>query len=233
MEYTYFDRLKAVNVDGHKEEKNGLSYLSWVWAVSEVTKLYPDFDYEVETFDGLPYVFDPKTGYMVFTKVTIEGKTKRMWLPVMDGANKAMLDHAYTYKARYYDRKTKAYVDGERTVAPATMFDINKTIMRCLTKNLSMFGLGLYIYAGEDFPDPIEEKPDPLQSAKDKLNRSKQNLLAAAQSMNVECTDLLKKAGWKEGEPATQEQVDKAIVMLKEISDARAKDEQVQMDAGR
>jgi hypothetical protein len=33
------------------------------------------------------------------------------------------------------------------------MFDINKTLMRCLTKNLAMFGLGLYIYAGEDLPE--------------------------------------------------------------------------------
>ena len=36
------------------------------------------------------------------------------------------------------------------------MFDINKTIMRCLTKNLAMFGLGLYIYAGEDLPEDTE-----------------------------------------------------------------------------
>ena len=33
------------------------------------------------------------------------------------------------------------------------MFDINKTLMRCLVKNLAMFGLGLYIYAGEDLPE--------------------------------------------------------------------------------
>ena len=32
------------------------------------------------------------------------------------------------------------------------MFDINKTIMRCLVKNIAMFGLGIYIYAGEDLP---------------------------------------------------------------------------------
>jgi hypothetical protein len=37
------------------------------------------------------------------------------------------------------------------------MFDINKTIMRCLTKNLAMFGLGIYIYAGEDLPLEIKE----------------------------------------------------------------------------
>jgi hypothetical protein len=38
---------------------------------------------------------------------------------------------------------------------------INKTVMRCLTKNLAMFGLGLYIYAGEDLPEdntPVDVK---------------------------------------------------------------------------
>ena len=35
---------------------------------------------------------------------------------------------------------------------------INKTIMRCLTKNLAMFGLGLYIYAGEDLPESEKEE---------------------------------------------------------------------------
>lgn len=38
------------------------------------------------------------------------------------------------------------------------MFDINKTIMRCLVKNLAMFGLGLYIYSGEDLPEIELEK---------------------------------------------------------------------------
>ena len=49
-------------------------------------------------------------------------------------------------------------------VEAATMFDINKSIMRCLVKNLAMFGLGLYIYAGEDLPeeDKEEEKANQL-----------------------------------------------------------------------
>lgn len=37
------------------------------------------------------------------------------------------------------------------------MFDVNKAVMRCLVKNLAMFGLGLYIYAGEDLPEDIKE----------------------------------------------------------------------------
>ena len=71
-----------------------------------------------------------------------------MWLPVMDGANKAMKRTPYKYQTKY---------NGEKTVEAATMMDINKTIMRCLVKNLAMFGLGLYIYAGEDLPETDKE----------------------------------------------------------------------------
>ena len=151
---TVFDTLNGINVNGHTEGRNGLTYLSWVWAISEVKKKYPDMQYEVEKFDGLPYVFDELTGYMVYTKVTIEGITHEMWLPVMDSANKAMKATPYTYQAK--DKKTGQMV--ERTVEAATMFDINKTIMRCLTKNLAMHGLGLYIYAGEDLPEVEKEE---------------------------------------------------------------------------
>ena len=86
---------------------------------------------------------------MVFTEVTINGLTHMMWLPVMDGANKAMKSEGYIY-----DTKHKKGL----TVEPASMFDINKAIMRCLVKNLAMFGLGLYIYSGEDLPEIEVEK---------------------------------------------------------------------------
>lgn len=146
----YFEELYNLNVNENTESKNGLTYLSWAWAIAEVLKKQPDMTYEILRFENnLPYVYDENTGYMVFTKVTIQGITREMWLPVMDGANKAMLDHEYTYQVKNY--KTGELT--EKTVSKATMFDINKTIMRCLTKNLAMFGLGLYIYAGEDLPE--------------------------------------------------------------------------------
>lgn len=145
---TVFETLNEINVNGHTEGRNGLTYLSWVWAVSEVMKKYPDMDYEVVKFDGIPYVYDEKTGYMVYTKVTINGVIHEMWLPVMDSNNKAMKAEPYTYTTK----------NGEKTVEAATMFDINKTIMRCLCKNLAMFGLGLYIYAGEDLPEAEKEE---------------------------------------------------------------------------
>lgn len=145
----HFNKLFQLDVNEHVEKKNNLSYLTWAWAWAEVKKIYPDASYTIKTFEnGLPYVYDPNTGYMVFTTVTIEGLTHEMWLPVMDGANKAMKAEAYTYTTKY----------GEKDVEPASMFDINKTIMRCLVKNLAMFGLGLYIYAGEDLPEVEPEK---------------------------------------------------------------------------
>jgi hypothetical protein len=72
----------------------------------------------------------------------------------MDGANKSMTNKSYTYQTKY----------GEKTVEAATMFDINKTLMRCLTKYLAMFGLGLYIYAGEDLPEGDTQPATPVQT---------------------------------------------------------------------
>ena len=147
----YFVDLNSVNVKDKVEQKNGLTYLSWAWSWAEVCKRYPSATYEVVKFNGLPYVFDPDTGYMVYTKVTIEDITREMWLPVMDGNNLAMRNICYEVQTKYK----------KITVKPATMFDINKAIMRCLTKNLAMFGLGLYIYAGEDLPEgEAEAKPE-------------------------------------------------------------------------
>lgn len=157
-----FKELNKINVNEHTENKNGLTYLSWAWAWAEVMKVCPDANYSIMKFEGnLPYVYDSQTGYMVWTTVTINGITREMWLPVMDANNKAMLDHPYDYQTKR----------GRMTVNAATMFDINKTIMRCLTKNLAMFGLGLYIYAGEDLPEeePKAEKVEPSKSYKDQL----------------------------------------------------------------
>lgn len=143
-----FDDLYSVNVNGYTEDRDGLTYLTWSFAWAEVKKRYPDATYEIEKFNGLPYVHDENTGFMVYTKVTIGYITHEMWLPVMDSKNKAMKTVPYEYETK----------SGKRTVQAATMFDINKTIMRCLVKNLAMFGLGLYIYAGEDLPEAEKEE---------------------------------------------------------------------------
>jgi len=147
-----FEELNGINVNdytekksvGYGDKKTSLTYLSWTYAWAEIKKRYPNATYEVKKFENnLPYVYDKATGYMVFTSMTIEGITHEMWLPVMDGANRAM--------------KSEPYTIFNKEVATATMFDINKTIMRCLVKNIAMFGLGLYIFAGEDLPEEEQD----------------------------------------------------------------------------
>ena len=149
MTTNIFEKLSAINVNEKTEKKGNLTYLSWAWAWAEVKKIYPDATYNIRKFgeEQKPYLEDSNTGYMCFTDVTIEGLTHEMWLPVMDYKNKAI------------------------PVGQATMFDINKTIMRCLVKNLAMFGLGLYIYSGEDLPE--DDKNEEANKAKEMKNLTK------------------------------------------------------------
>ena len=63
---------------------------------------------------------------MVFCNVTAFGKTMKMQLPVMDNRNQAISN------------------PDARKISDATM--------RCLAKCIACFGIGLYIYAGEDLP---------------------------------------------------------------------------------
>ena len=151
------DRLQATiltDVVDTKKDGQGhqLTYLSWASAWNIVLKVAPRASYEIITFgeDKVPYQ-KTELGYMVWTSITIEGVTKKMWLPVMDFHNEAMLDKPRVIKTK----------NGEYTVQPADMNDINKAIMRCLVKNLAMFGLGINIYIGEDLPDVNEDRVVP------------------------------------------------------------------------
>ena len=149
----YFETLSKIDVSDKISQKGKFKYLSWTYAVEEMTKVCPDWTYEIECFNNLPYVYDEKTGYMVFTNITAFGIKKKMWLPVMDFQNKAKKN--------------------------ADIIDINKTIMRCLVKNIAMFGLGLYIFAGEDVPEEEIKKEDKETSSKLNFETIKQKLLSS------------------------------------------------------
>lgn len=120
--------LLKINVNEHTERKNGLTYLSWAWAWAEVLKVDPKATWAAATFEnGFPAVFAPDGSAMVQVMVTIKDHTKQCWLPVMNHRNQAIKN--------------------------PDAFAINTAIVRCLTKCISMHGLGLYIYAGEDLPE--------------------------------------------------------------------------------
>ncbi len=160
---TVFETLSTIDVSSFtKEVKTGyrsLSYLSWADAWKNLKIAYPDASYRVikDSDTNLPYV-GSDVGAMVFTEMTIEGVTHEMWLPVMDNNNQAMKKVAYKYSVK----------NGEREVKAMTMFDVNTAIMRCLTKNMAMFGFGLNIYTGEDLPLTNEDFLTDAEVAKQK-----------------------------------------------------------------
>ena len=178
-----FNALSNLDLSDKCEKRESLTYLSWANAWSEFKSAYPSATYQIlKNENGLPYFSDPNLGIMVFTEVTVDDVTHQMWLPVMDSKNKAMKLEPYTYSV--WNNFKKAFE--EKTVQAASMFDINKTLMRCLVKNLAMFGLGLYIFQGDDLPEksaddtnssspqqmqrPVQQPVDPLAGIKNAIN---------------------------------------------------------------
>lgn len=172
-----FAKVSDIDVSKMVEKKNGYNYLSWSMAWKEFCKIYPDATYEIiknPDMNNIPVFGNEQLGYMVYTKVKVHDLEHEMWLPVMDGANMPMKFKSYQYTGWKWENKVKNAVT--KTVEAMSIFDINKSTMRCLTKNLAMFGLGLNVYTGEDYPIDENDKPPrdvPAASAKQKQEEKK------------------------------------------------------------
>lgn len=184
-----FAELAKTDVSPYIEKKKvggtQLSYLSWATAWRLFKIACPDADYLVHEFNGLPYLYDPNTGYMVKVTVTANNEARTIYLPVLDGANKAMKAHPYTYNVKNYSGGTT-----EKSVEAATMFDINTAIMRAFVKAIAMHGLGLFIYEGEDLP-----KTD--DNSKEETKKSKEETKSAPPRGAAQFEALLKKHNLK------------------------------------
>jgi hypothetical protein len=135
--------LLKINVNDHTERKNGLSYLSWAWAWSEVLKVDPLATW-TPMFNGpqgseSPWFSLPDGSMLVGVSVVIKQHAKQCMLPVMDHRNKAIKN--------------------------PDAFAVNTALMRCLAKCIAMHGLGLYIYAGEDLPE-ADTDPEPARPSR-------------------------------------------------------------------
>ena len=154
MEKKKFDELYSIDINPHIEKDyKGLSYLSWATAYKLAMDNDPTMTYEiVQDNDGMPF-FSRGNVHIVKTKVTMFGETKEMFLPIMDNKHNAV------------DKPNSR--------------QINDNIMRCLAKNIAMFGIGLPLYVGEDlaqFRQPEQpkskvedKKPFDREKAKDEI----------------------------------------------------------------
>ena len=84
MESSQYMRLRKVNVSEKTEKKNGMTYLSWAYAVDQLLQLDPNASWEY----GTPVMYGETM--MVFCTVTAFGKAMTAHLPVMNHMNKAI-----------------------------------------------------------------------------------------------------------------------------------------------
>ena len=132
MKKENFENLYNINLKKYIEKDyKGLSYLSWATAYKIAMEKDPTMTYQVYTdADGLPF-FSRGDVHFVKTRITMFGEIKEMMLPVMDNKHNA--------------------------VTEPNSRQINDNIMRCLVKNLAMFGLGLSLYVKEELQEIIAE----------------------------------------------------------------------------
>lgn len=141
-----YELLASINVNEHVEKKNGLSYLSWAWAVDQLLRKDPlaSWTYLLDHEKGhRPYITIGDTA-MVFCTVKAFGTERTAQLPVMDYKNKAIIN--------------------------PDAFSVNTAMQRALAKAIALHGIGLYIYAGEDLPLEDDDL-SAIQSASDKPSK--------------------------------------------------------------
>ena len=142
-----FEILSSIDVSEHTEQKGRFTYLSWAWAVSVLLKHFPEATWEVHEW-GLegnrqPYS-QSQAGAFVQVTVTVDGVSRTQFHPVLE--------------------------NNKDPIYEPNSFQVNTSIMRCLAKAISLHGLGLYIYAGEDLPneDAPAKKSKPAKAPQKK-----------------------------------------------------------------
>lgn len=168
MKKEIFDELYGININPHIEQDyKGLAYLSWAAAYKLAMDKDPAMNYEiVQDNDGMPF-FSRGDVHIVKTKVTMFGETKEMFLPIMDNKHNA--------------------------VAKPNSRQVNDNIMRCLAKNIAMFGIGLPLYVGEDLAQFKEKKVEKTEAEIKKEAIETINKLADTEEKTEKIFDMIAK----------------------------------------
>jgi len=123
-----FMKLFKTDVSEYVRKKGKFNYLSWAYAVQELKRACPTARWGVtKAEDGSPF-FKTECGYFVDVWVEVDGVSLSQIHPVLDNRNQA--------------------------IEEPNAFQINTSLQRALAKAIALHGLGLYIFAGEDLPEP-------------------------------------------------------------------------------
>jgi hypothetical protein len=147
--------LSAINCNEHTNKKGRFTYLSWTWAWSILMEHYPNASF-VNHYNeaGYPCFLDHEGNAIVRVSVTVEGVTRTEDFAVTDNYNKSIKDPSSS--------------------------DVNTALKRCMVKCLAYFGLGHYIYTGEDLPQGDDE--DEVEVA---IARQKKECAVARKTLKV------------------------------------------------
>lgn len=155
MEKTIFQILSEIDITSKIKQKNKMDYLPWSSAWDFVKNKFPNATYRIiKTEDGCIYHNDGRTCW-VETEMTINGDVQTEILPVLDFRNQSIS----------YDKVTAS--------------DVNKSIKRCLVKNLALFGLGLSLWNGEELSDNAKKKKVDDDEALKKVQKNMIDILKA------------------------------------------------------
>ena len=190
MKKEIFDELYGININPHIEQDyKGLSYLSWATAYKLAMDKDPAMNYEiVQDNDGMPF-FSRGDVHIVKTKVTMFGETKEMFLPIMDNKHNA--------------------------VAKPNSRQVNDNIMRCLAKNIAMFGIGLPLYVGEDLAQFKDDKKKVDDTERKKKAIEEITKLANTEDLYNEVLEVAAKFGKNSLLDCTLEELKKIYTELK------------------
>ena len=123
-----FMKLFKTDVSKYQKKKGNFTYLSWADAWALLKKECPGARYGVtKAENGSPFLVT-ECGYFVDVWVEVDGVSLSQIHPVLDHRN--------------------------QPIEQPNSFDINTSIQRALAKTIALHGLGLYIFAGEDLPEP-------------------------------------------------------------------------------
>ncbi len=142
-----FAKLSDVDISGFVEKGgpgNKFSFLNWAKAWELLLKEYPDSSYRTfSTQEGFP-AFEQNGTMMVRTSVTVAGNTLEMWLPVQD--------------------------EEFHAIKNPDASQINRSLMRCLVKNIAMFGLGFSLYT-DGFKETVQTETGSSTLTPDEIKR--------------------------------------------------------------
>ena len=123
-----FMKLFKTDVSEYVKQKGKYNYLSWCFAVQELKRACPTARWGVtKAENGEPFL-KTECGYFVDVWVEVDGVSLSQIHPVLDNRNDP--------------------------IEKPNAFQINTSLQRALAKCIALHGLGLYIFAGEDLPEP-------------------------------------------------------------------------------